>query len=285
MRWFPLVVVLASLSARAEGEQCLAVEDPAGGAPVCRHSKNPLGDIQRVFEPLWQASGYGKRVKLFFLEQVHEPNAFALAPGVKPNNEPIPKVVVSVGMWDLIQSDDELAFVLAHEMGHLANLDGEHLVKTLPKLVDPWMNSPRGKKIQDEIYAREDLTEDQKSSLVVEKFKQLVINPRKTAIEQMADVNALNLLAITTDADGNPVYDMDAAISFLNRVKEYHPEHDKVDPSNDHPVVSERIKQAEDIRIGYYALGAPAPKSATALDRVGQKSKGRVRKAAARHAR
>ena len=103
-------------------------------------------------------------------------------------------------MWDLAQSDAELAFVLAHEMSHLANLDGEYLLKSLPKLVDPWMDSPRGKKIHEEIYAREDLTAEEKTAAVVRRFQQLVINPRKTEIEQMTDVNALNLLAITDGA-------------------------------------------------------------------------------------
>lgn len=250
-----LLVLLWSGPAFADGEQCLAVEDPAGGGPVCRYSKNPLADIERVFKPLWLASGYGKKVKLFYMDSVLEPNAVAIGPGVPPNRENIPKIAVSAGMWDLVQSDSELAFVLAHEMSHLANLDGEYLVKTLPKLVDPWMSSPRGKKIQDEIYAREDLTEDQKTSEVVRRFQQLVVNPRKTEVEQMADVNALNLLAITdADADGAPDYDLDAAISFLNRVKEFHPEHDKIDLNSDHPAVSERIRQAEGIRI--FQVGA-----------------------------
>lgn len=110
------------------------------------------------------------------------------------------EIAVSAGMWDLAQSDAELAFVLAHEMSHLANLDGEYLLKSLPKLVDPWMDSPRGKKIHEEIYAREDLTAEEKTAAVVRRFQQLVINPRKTEIEQMTDVNALNLLAITDGA-------------------------------------------------------------------------------------
>jgi len=59
----------------------------------------------------WEGCPYSFRVKIIKQKQ---PNAFALPGGL---------IVVTSGLLDLVESENELAFVLGHELGHFYNRD------------------------------------------------------------------------------------------------------------------------------------------------------------------
>jgi Zn-dependent protease with chaperone function len=242
-----VLVVLGAAPAYAEFDPaaptCDTAEDPAQGAPICRHSNNPQQDLLNILRPLWNASGYGKNVKVYFLDSVHEPNAVAMAPNVKPNTEDVAKIGVTVGIWDIVQSDSEMAFVLAHELSHIVGKDIEYLQGIVPDLFNPWYEklSPQEQAAGSEALAA--------------RFGQIIMNPRKQKVEQEADINALNLIRLV-NASGEAEFDINGAITFLQRMGHEFPEHNVLTINSDHPTADQRIHAAEGVQLHFYTLDA-----------------------------
>jgi len=238
----------------AAGESCEAPALPDGG-PVCRHSEDPVKHLLRVLEPLWKASRYGQPVNVYFLNSVFIPNAVAMAPNIPPNKENIAKIGLTVGMWDIIQNDDELAFVLAHELAHLVAGDGEYVSGLVQPLFKRWEKTKDYQKTMARLTADENISTDQAATELAKRFARLYMNPKKRDVEKNADINAMNLLAITdSDNDGEPDFDISAVFSFLDRVKQELPEEDVLTLDSDHPTVTQRETTLEGVRL--FLVGA-----------------------------
>lgn len=227
-----------------DGPTCRPPPEPTDEL-ICAAPKDAVGDLLRILEPLWEASGYAKPVRLYFLEEVVEPNAVAMEPLKGPNKENIAKIGVTMGIWHMMRSDDERAFVLAHEMSHLAALDISHILRLAEELVPVWIESPEGKKTSERLSAQQ-LTEEEITERLVQRFNQAIMNPAKREVESYADVNAMNLMRLAG-------YDVGAAVAFLERVRQHYPEQDVLDINSDHPAVSRRIELAEGMLTGYTA--------------------------------
>lgn len=87
------------------GEQ--AAESLAGGRPVCR-AEPGLGALHKLVAELSEAAGSGQTFSVRVVEWDLE-NAFAV---------PGENIVISSGLIDAAKSPDEVAGVIAHEMGH-----------------------------------------------------------------------------------------------------------------------------------------------------------------------
>lgn len=231
--------------ARAEdGPVCRPPPEPTDEL-ICAAPKDAVGDLLRILEPLWENSGYGRPVRLYFLEEAVEANAVAMEPLKGPNKEDIAKIGVTMGMWHMMRSDDERAFVLAHEMSHLVALDVSHILKLAEELVPVWIESPEAKKTWKRLSAQK-LSDEKKTERLVDRFNQAVMNPEKRKVESYADINAMNLMRLAG-------YDVGAAVAFLERIRRHYPEQDVLDINSDHPAVSRRIEVAEGMLTGYTA--------------------------------
>ncbi len=83
--------------------------DPQSAAPEPR--VEALSDVLDRISAHWPDSAYSFRVRIW---DEPEPNALALPGGT---------IVVTTGLLDAITSENELAFVLGHELGHFHNRD------------------------------------------------------------------------------------------------------------------------------------------------------------------
>jgi len=100
----------ASLEQRAFG--ALATRFEAAGDPRQAELEALLARLARH----WRGNGYALRIGV---TEASEPNAFALPGG---------NVLVTSGLLEEARSENELAFVLAHELGHV---EGRHPLRAL----------------------------------------------------------------------------------------------------------------------------------------------------------
>lgn len=110
-----LLVDFAVLVVSPEIENRLFGEIDWGTVSLLDSGKSHVDeDVEEVFQKLtthWKDAPYAFKVRV---SEVDLPNAFAFPGGT---------IVVTQGLLNMVQSENELAFVLGHELGHFRNRD------------------------------------------------------------------------------------------------------------------------------------------------------------------
>lgn len=115
-----LYVVLGWIALGLVHVMPIAWENRFNAAIPADWQAEPPANVQRIFEELTAADESGRRYRLFVIPE-DAPNAFALPGGT---------IGVTRGLLADCQSEQELAFVLGHEIGHL---QARHNLKRLSR--------------------------------------------------------------------------------------------------------------------------------------------------------
>ena len=178
-----------------------------------------LQRVQRIGEHLRSISGIGQINYQFNIIDRDGPNAFAFPGGF---------IYITADLFDYLHSDDELAAVIAHEMGHVIH---QHSIKQ--------MQDNRKMKLV-ELFAIL-LTGDPAIGLLGELTTITVLNNYRREYEEEADLTALELL------NKSPIYHPLGLLTYFERVgSEY-----LLKPTYNlgifktHPDVEERIEKVK----------------------------------------
>ncbi|MFT7462742.1 MAG: Zn-dependent protease with chaperone function [Pseudohongiellaceae bacterium] len=109
VRWIPLDVEVELFESLSFD---LAWEDTS--TPANAHNAHELTELTQKLASHWPDAPYEHKV---VVQQSAAPNAFALPGGT---------IIVTSGLLELLDTENQLAFVLAHELGHYRHRD--HLV-------------------------------------------------------------------------------------------------------------------------------------------------------------
>lgn len=178
-----------------------------------------LERVQQIGEHLKSLSGIEKINYQFNIIERKGPNAFAFPGGF---------IYITADLFDYIHSDDELAAVIAHEMGHIIH---QHSIKQM-------QDNQKLKLV--EIFTIL-LTGDPALGLLSELTTITILNAYRREYEEEADLTALELLNQST------LYHPVALLTYFERVSSEH----ILKPARNlgifqtHPDVSERIKKVK----------------------------------------
>lgn len=221
-----------------------AVPGPATSAP---HSADWGVDykekVQRVFDRLLRASGYDspgwlakeKRqpTRLIYSDrfaQIEGSPAVACPARMQPNDKDYSVVAAGYGLLEFVADEDELAFILGHELAHLAGNHAQRLVDMKLELFDKWYDG-QGDRVASmdaqavaAAFARENDG----------KLKEL-----QRALEREADADGLNLMTVAG-------FDRDAAATSLRRAQDWLWAIGMKAPDDAHDPIWVRAKQLKD---------------------------------------
>ncbi|MFW6148982.1 MAG: M48 family metalloprotease, partial [Atribacterota bacterium] len=175
--------------------------------------------VQRIGDHLRNISGIGQINYQFNIIDREGPNAFAFPGGF---------IYITADLFDYIHSDDELAAIIAHEMGHVIH---QHSIKQ--------MQENRKMKLV-ELFAVL-LTGDPTIGLLGELITITVLNNYRREYEEEADLTALELL------NKSPIYHPVGLLTYFEKVGS----EDLLKPNNNlgifqtHPDVEERLKKVK----------------------------------------
>lgn len=178
-----------------------------------------LDKIQKIGEQLKNLSDYPAIHYQFAIIDREGPNAFALPGGF---------IYLTADLLDYVQSDDELAAVIAHEMGHIIH---QHSIKQ--------MKDNKKFKLVELITVL--LTRDPNLGLLSELTGITLLNSYRREYEEEADLTALQLL------NKSDSYHPVALLTYFERVNS----EDLLKPGQDagifqtHPDTQERIRKVK----------------------------------------
>ncbi len=181
--------------------------------------RESLRRVQRIGEHLRSISGIKQINYQFNIIERDGPNAFAFPGGF---------IYITADLFDYIHSDDELAAVIAHEMGHVIH---QHSIKQ--------MQDNRKMKLV-ELFAIL-LTGDPTIGLLGELTTITVLNNYRREYEEEADLTALELL------NQSPDYHAVALLTYFERVgsEQLLKPNQNLGIFQTHPDLEERVKKVK----------------------------------------
>lgn len=219
----PLILVLAALAV-AQGKPGMVTEPGTNAPRSVDWGPDYKKRVQDVFDKLLMASGYdnkldeyahcpdGKRGKtqLIYTEQFHTIEgspAVAVPACVPPNEKNFSIVAAGYALLEFVHNEHELAFILGHEISHLAEDHGGEKVRKRMEFFDAWYAS--NEKEVSSLPAEE----------VVKRFSEnekikADLEAHERSLERRADANGLNLMTIGR-------YDRNQASVSLQRAQDW----------------------------------------------------------------
>ncbi len=178
-----------------------------------------LAKVQRIGEHLKSISDFEQINYQFNIIDRKGPNAFAFPGGF---------IYFTADLFDYVQSDDELAAIIAHEMGHIIH---QHSIKQMQD----------NQKLQIVELLTILLTGDPTLGLLSELTSITLLNAYRREYEEEADLTALEMLNIS------PYYHPVALLTYFERVgNEYLLKPDrKLGIFQTHPDINERINKVK----------------------------------------